>query len=66
METNWTSWEELVLSFESPPNVGDRFTQLYKGWFVAPETANYRFYMACDDVCNLKLDTTPGSTTNAT
>lgn len=26
------------------------------GWFKAPETGKYRFYIACDDVCHLNLD----------
>jgi len=28
------------------------------GWFKAPETGNYRFYISCDDMCELLLDET--------
>jgi len=38
-----------------------------KGWFKAPETGRYRFYIACDDTCKLWLDAinkfTPAATT---
>ena len=31
-----------------------------RGWFKAPATGNYRFYVSCDDACKLFLDeTTP-------
>ena len=29
----------------------------YKGWFNAPETGNYRFFLSCDDACKLLMDT---------
>ena len=29
-----------------------------KGWFKAPATGNYRFYISCDDACKLFLDET--------
>lgn len=29
-----------------------------KGWFKAPATGNYRFYISCDDACRLHLDAT--------
>ena len=29
-----------------------------KGWFKAPATGNYRFFLACDDACKLWLDST--------
>jgi len=28
-----------------------------RGWFKAPETGNYRFYISCDDLCKLFLNT---------
>ena len=29
-----------------------------KGWFKAPEAGKYRFYIACDDWCKMKMGTT--------
>ena len=40
---------------ETPYAEGDKIGNIYKGWFVAPATTNYRFYIACDDYCMLKL-----------
>ena len=28
------------------------------GWFKAPSTGNFRFYMSCDDECKLEFDAT--------
>jgi hypothetical protein len=47
--------EHLLTSFEIQTNVGDRHGSEIEGWFIAPETASYRFYMSCDDNCNLKM-----------
>jgi hypothetical protein len=49
----------LAMSFESPMNVDDHLVNLYKGWFIPPATTKYRFYMSCDDLCNLKLGSEP-------
>lgn len=38
----------------------------YRGWFVAPATTNYRFYMACDDTCDLNINLTPDTTDDPT
>jgi hypothetical protein len=27
------------------------------GWFTAPITGKYRFYISCDDHCDLSIDT---------
>jgi len=37
-----------------------------RGWFVAPATTNYRFYMACDDWCRINLGNEPMNSTNTT
>jgi len=29
---------------------------VYSGYFKAPATAGYRFYMACDDNCILRMN----------
>ncbi len=47
-------------------NLGDYYGQILRGWFVPPVTARYRFYLACDDYCGLKLGATPNSITSAT
>ena len=43
---------------QSPQNEADYSGSIYKGWFVAPATTNYRFYMTCDDFCSLSMGTT--------
>jgi hypothetical protein len=58
----WVRKEALALTLETPKNVGDRLVHVFKGWFVAPATKRYRFYMTCDDDCSLKMDLTAGST----
>jgi hypothetical protein len=56
-------WYErkLELSTEKQYNEGDleHHANKYRGWFIAPATTNYRFYMACDDRCTLYLGDTP-------
>lgn len=32
--------------------------QTFDGYFKAPETGEYRFFLSCDDSCDLKLDST--------
>lgn len=36
----------------------EKFGLKYDGWFKAPETGNYKFYLACDDNCKINLDGT--------
>jgi len=68
-ETNWLNWnsydnynytESLSMNFETPYYVGDRIGNVMKGWFVAPATTNYRFYIACDDYCSFSIGNTSG------
>jgi hypothetical protein len=54
------------MSLESPYRVGDKIGNWFKGWFVAPATTNYRFYMACDDYCNIVLGDSPMQVENTT
>jgi hypothetical protein len=42
----------------APYAEGDMLGNIFKGWFVAPATTNYRFYIACDDYCDLSLGNT--------
>ena len=37
----------------------NEFAQQFQGFFNAPATGNYRFFMSCDDKCKLHMDTTP-------
>jgi hypothetical protein len=42
----------IATDLEAPINVKDGNSgNIYKGYFKAPATASYRFYIACDDVC---------------
>jgi hypothetical protein len=36
----------------------DYYMKALSGWFKAPADGKYRFFMACDDWCQLSLDTT--------
>ena len=47
---------KLLTAFEQSYNNYTRAGTITKGWFRAPATGNYRFYMSCDDACNLWLD----------
>ena len=48
----------LQTAFENHFNSEHTMASLSKGWFKAPETGNYRFYISCDDKCKLFLDAT--------
>jgi hypothetical protein len=55
--------ETLATQFETRYEEGDSITNVFKGWFVPPATTKYRFYMACDDYCELRLGKAkPGTT----
>ena len=41
--------------FEIPTNEGDKIGNKLYTWFIAPETTSYRFRMACDDYCDLRI-----------
>lgn len=34
----------------------DYYMKALSGWFNAPADGQYRFFMACDDWCQLSLD----------
>jgi hypothetical protein len=40
---------------------GDNLGSVYKAWFTPPATAKYRFYMVCDDLCQLNIAQCAGS-----
>ena len=48
--------ESLQLVFEMPTDLSSKAGWAYDGYFKAPETGEYRFYLACDDECQLRLD----------
>jgi len=48
-----------LMNFAVPRDEGTYVSNHLKGWFKAPETTKYRFYMSCDDGCTLKLSETP-------
>ena len=63
------SWESGIACLDengkpqrdvADPKICTRYGQLFRGWFVPPATTRYRFRMACDDFCTLKLATKPG------
>ena len=47
---------ELATSIEHFHPGGYRIGYKWDGWFKAPETGNYKFYLACDDLCAINLD----------
>jgi hypothetical protein len=49
---------KLLTAFENSYNNYTRAGTVTKGWFKAPATGNYRFFISCDDACNLHLDQT--------
>ena len=69
MRTNDTpvAYTRYMTGFESRRSVQYRDGVITSGWFKAPETGNYRFYISCDDACELLLDeNTPFDKSNPT
>ena len=52
----------LTNLFEAPTNIGENYGQRLRGYFVAPQTGNYKFAIASDDKSELWLST--GTSTN--
>lgn len=52
---------QLGLNLESEWNFGTNLGALYKGWFVPPTDARYRFYLSCDDRCRISMATCPNT-----
>ncbi|MFT2009849.1 PA14 domain-containing protein [Pontibacter sp. 13R65] len=55
-DTKPTSEDELPV-FETPANIGDNYGQRVRGYVQAPETGEYTFWIAADDVAELWLST---------
>jgi hypothetical protein len=55
--TNSTEYNDsLAMDMEAPASVKNGYSgNIYTGFFRAPATANYRFYVTCDDACELYL-----------
>ena len=47
---------KVLTAFENSFSNYTRAGTYTKGWFKAPETGNYKFYMSCDDACSLVMD----------
>jgi hypothetical protein len=59
--------EMLSMDLEPPTNEKDGYYgNVLTGYFKAPATANYRFYMSCDDACILSFSNVSMSPINKT
>ena len=47
---------KLLTAFEQTFNNYTRAGTVTKGWFKAPATGRYKFYISCDDACQLFID----------
>jgi len=52
---------QLAIDLQAEYFYGNRLGSVYKAWFIPPMTGKYRFYMTCDDYCQLKMASCPGS-----
>ena len=43
--------EKLELVFEQPIDNSYKVGQIWDGYFKAPASGEYRFYLSCDDAC---------------
>jgi PA14 domain len=59
--------ESLAMDLETPNNIRDNFSgYIFSGYFKAPATANYRFYVSVDDEAEFFLSNISGSPANMT
>jgi len=49
-----------MLAVENQHEEGEYLLSVYKGWFVAPKTTNYRFYQAAEDKVKFSLGNVSG------
>jgi len=54
-----TEFKDMIaVDLEAPFGVKDGYSgNIFSGYFKAPATAGYRFYVSCDDWCQLSLST---------
>ena len=45
----------LVQNFDAPQNIGDNYGQRIRGYFLAPDDGEYKFFSSCDQMCELYL-----------
>ena len=57
--------ESLELVFESPTDYKEKNGQVFDGYFKAPATGEYRFYLDCHHHCELRLDSATPLSMNA-
>ncbi len=57
-----TGTETIATLFEAPTNWAESYGQRMHGYFIAPTTGNYRFYIASDDKSELWLSTNSTTT----
>ena len=57
--------ESLELVFEHPTDYKEKNGQIFEGYFKAPATGEYRFYLDCQNSCELRLDSTTPLSMNA-
>ncbi|XP_022810271.1 uncharacterized protein LOC111347272, partial [Stylophora pistillata] len=49
-----TPQSQIILrDFDAPVNVAENYIQRLTGYLQVPESGNYTFYVACDDLCEL-------------
>ncbi|XP_022807966.1 uncharacterized protein LOC111344968 [Stylophora pistillata] len=49
-----TPQSQIILrDFDTPVNVAENYIQRLTGYLQVPESGNYTFYVACDDLCEL-------------
>jgi hypothetical protein len=58
--------EYIHTSLASTFNIGDWMSAKYSGFFKAPTTTMYRFYMTCDDQCSFDMSLTDMDTSDLT
>ena len=56
--------KKYQIDFEKPYGETSNMGSRYRGWFIAPATTNYRFYMSCDDRCTLKFNNVSDTSEN--
>lgn len=59
-----TTPQHLATAFSGWLNFENYYGNGFKGWYLAPETTEYRFHMQCDDLCKFELSTVPNDVTN--
>ena len=60
-------YQRIAMTSETPRNQRYGYSgNKIVGYFKAPVTANYRFYVSCDDVCQVSLGSADKDPSTAT